>query len=408
MTAADSRADAVFSQADRRALVAVATQFFINGTVFASFLPRLPEIRDQIGITVDRVGLLMSLAGLTGLLGSLAVGRAIGRFGTRLVMTGTATVIALTLPLVGYARSQYTLLAALAIILGLDVLVDVSMNMQGSWLSARRHAPVMSRLHGLWSLGTVIGGLVAARVAAAGVPLSVHLPAATVVLLAAVFLVSRWALRDDEATVAEPAVRVPGRQGNRRWVLMMFGLAGMAALAVEATSIDWAAFRFADDFGTSAGQAALAYVAVTGGMTAGRFGGDWAAHRLGAERLGWLSTALTGGGMMAATLVDVRWIDLIGFFVAGIGIAVMLPTIYDRAAKHPGRPGAGLGALTAGLRVATIVFPVMVGWLASTSLSVGAAMALVTIPAVVAFAAVTRWLPPVGVYPGSSRAVVEA
>ena len=397
-----------FTGTDRRALWAVATQFFVNGAVFASFMPRLPEIRDQIGITVDRVGLLMSLAGLTGLLGSVAVGPAISRFGTRLVMTGTAAVIALTLPLVGFARSQYTLAVALAIILGLDVLVDVAMNMQGSWLSARRHTPVMSRLHGLWSLGTVIGGLASARIAAAGVPLTTHLPAATAVLLAAVFLVSRWALRTDEAPVEEPSVPSTGRRGGRGWVLGLFVLAGMSALAVEATSIDWAAFRFADDLGAAPGRAALAYVAVTGGMTVGRFSGDWAIDRLGVDGLGRLSALLTGAGLASATLMDVEWIALIGFFTAGMGIAVMLPTIYDRAAKHPGRPGVGLGALTAGLRIATIIFPAAVGWLASTSLSVGAAMALVTIPAVVAFAVITRALPPVGVYPGSLRSAADA
>ncbi len=403
MTVSDSRADPVFTPSDRRALIAVAAQFFINGAVFASFMPRLPEIRDQIGVTVDRLGLLLSLAGLTGLLGSAMVGRAIGRFGTRLVMTGTATVIALVLPTIGFARSQVVFLIALALIMGLDVLVDVAMNMQGSWLSARRHAPVMSRLHGLWSLGTVIGGLAAARIAAAGIPLTMHLPAATAVLLVAVFLVSRWALPVDEATVDEPAVPPNGRRGGRRWVLTLFLLAGMSALAVEATSIDWAAFRFTDDFGLPAGRAALAYVAVTGGMTAGRFGGDWAAARLGTDRVAGLSTVLTGGGLAVATLVDIEWADLVGFFVAGTGIAVMLPAIYDRAARHPGRPGAGLGALTAGLRVATIVFPMLVGWLASTALTVGAAMALVTIPGVLAFAAVIRALPPVGEYPSSSR-----
>ena len=46
---------------------------------------------------------------------------------------------------------------------GFDVLVDVSMNMQASWLSARRHTPVMNRLHGLWSLGTVVGGRTGGR-----------------------------------------------------------------------------------------------------------------------------------------------------------------------------------------------------------------------------------------------------
>ncbi len=71
-----------FSDVDRRALRSVAVQFFVNGALFASFIPRLPEIRDRVDISVDQVGLLLSLAGVAGLVGSAAVGPAITRLGT--------------------------------------------------------------------------------------------------------------------------------------------------------------------------------------------------------------------------------------------------------------------------------------------------------------------------------------
>ena len=398
MTASDSRALPVFGPVDRRALVAVATQFFVNGALFASFFPRLPEIRDKVDITVDQVGLFLSIAGICGLLSSAVVGRVIARFGTRWVMAGGAVVVSLSLPVIGFARTVPVLVIGLVGMLAFDVFVDVAMNMQGSWLSARRNTPVMSRLHGLWSLGTVAGGLTASRIAAAGVSLSVHLSGAAAILLVAVIFVSRNTLRTDEAPVEAGASDRPSRLGGRRWVLALFVLAGLSASAVEATSIDWAAFRFADDYGSSAGFAALGYVAVTGGMTAGRFGGDWADVRLGSVRLGWLSALLAGAGLAAATLVAVEMVNLAGYFVAGVGVASLLPAIYDRAAKQPGRPGAGLGALTAGLRVAGVTLPVLVGALAATSLSVGAAIALVTIPSVVIFTLVTRLLPAPGSY----------
>lgn len=402
MTASDSRAVPVFGPGDRRALVAVATQFFVNGALFASFFPRLPEIRDKVDITVDQVGLFLSIAGICGLISSALVGRVIGRFGTRWVMAGGAAVVSLSLPVIGFAQSVPVLVIGLIGMLAFDVFVDVAMNMQGSWLSARRHTPVMSRLHGLWSLGTVAGGLSASRIAAAGVPLSVHLSGAAAVLLVAVVFVSRGALRNDEAPVEAVASDRRSRPGGQRWALALFVLAGLSASAVEATSIDWAAFRFADDYGSGAGFAALGYVAVTAGMTVGRIGGDWVDVRLGSVRLGWVSALLSGGGLAAATLVAVETVNLVGYFVAGVGVASLLPAIYDRAAKHPGRPGAGLGALTAGLRVAGVTLPVLVGALAATSLSVGAAIALVTLPSVVIFALVTRLLPAPGTYTGAT------
>ena len=261
-----------------------------------------------------------------------------------------------------------------------DVLVDVAMNLQGSWLSARRHAPVMNRLHGLWSLGTVVGGLSSSRIAAAGISLPVHLVGAAAVLLAVIGVVSRGSSASTSSTPTTPTFapaspEAPARSGRRPTsFLVLFLLAGFFAVAIESTSIEWAAFRFTDDFGTTAGFAALAYVAVTGGMTVGRFGGDWVSVRMSGPRLTLVSVVATGAGLGMASFSGVRGLSLAGYAIAGLGIATMLPTLYDTAAKHPGRPGVGLGALTAGLRIASLIIPLTVGTLAATGLSVGAAI----------------------------------
>jgi len=379
-----------FSPVDQRALGAIAAQFFVNGALFASFIPRLPEIRDRVGITIAGVGLLMSIAAVTGLIASATVGRAISRFGTRRVMLVAGTVVSLSLPIVGLATTPVVLLIGLAAMLGFDVFVDVTMNMQGSWLSARRHTPVMNRLHGLWSLGTVIGGVSSSRIAAAGVSLSVHLMAAGVILLAVLVYVGRGILRNDEQHQTSNANPQNENQVLRfSPVLALFLLAGFFAIAVESTSIEWAAFRLTDDYAASAGFAALAYVAVTTGMTIGRFAGDWATVQLGPQRLTRLSLALSGTGLAAASLVSDRYLNLAGYTIAGLGIATLLPMLYDTAAQHPGKAGAGLGALTAGLRTGSLTIPLAVGTLAATSLSVGSAIAIVALPSIVGFAIVT-------------------
>jgi len=277
------------------------------------------------------------------------------------------------------------LLVGLIGMFSLDVPVDVAMNMQGSWLSARRHTPVINRLHGLWSLGTVIGGVSSSRIAAAGVSLAVHLVGAAAILLGVIVYVGRGILRSDEEHDGPTALDESG--GRRvRPALVLFLLAGLFAVALESTAIDWAAFRLADDFGTSAGSAALAYVAVTVGMTVGRFGGDLATTRLGTTRLIRASTALSGIGLAMASLTSTRVIALAGYVIAGLGVATLMPMLYDTAAKHRGRAGAGLGALTAGLRVGALLIPTFVGTIAATDLAVGSAVALVTLPSAFGFA----------------------
>ena len=371
-----------FTKTDTNALKAIGAQFFVNGAVVASFVPRLPEVRDQVDLTLGAVGLLISLAGVAGLIASVLVGRIIDRFGTRVVLLVSGTISTLALPLIGVADTAWVLLVAFVIMQFFDVLMDVAMNLQGSWLSKRRHAPVINRLHGLWSLGAVIGGLASAQIAGAGVSLTSHLVIAAVTLSLVLAVGSRHLLVADEHSTPEPnTTRTASR--SRNGLLALFVLAGIFAIAIESVALEWAAFRFTDDFGSPAGFAALGYLAGAVGMTIGRLGGDWAAVTLGPVWLMRLALALTGVGILGASLIDNRYATLAGFFVAGFGSATLLPTLYDQAAQQKGRPGEGIGALSAGIRSAMLMVPVVVGGLAGTSLSVGQAIALVSLPGVV-------------------------
>jgi hypothetical protein len=371
-----------FTKADTNALKAIGAQFFVNGAVVASFVPRLPEVRDQVDLTLGAVGLLMSLAGVAGLLASFLVGRIIDRFGTKVVLLVSGAISTLALPLVGVADTAWLLLVAFVLMQFFDVLMDVAMNLQGSWLSKRRHTPVINRLHGLWSFGAVVGGLASAQIAAAGISLTRHLLIAAVTLLLVLAVGSRHLLVVDEHSIPEP-VTTRSASTSRNGLLALFVMAGIFAIAIESVTLEWAAFRFTDDLGSTAGFAALGYLVGAVGMTIGRLGGDWAAVALGPVWLLRLALALTGIGILGATLIDNRYATLGGFFVTGLGAATLLPTLYDQAAQKKGRPGEGIGALSAGIRGAMLMVPVVVGGLAGTSLSVGHAIALVSLPGVV-------------------------
>ncbi|NND74590.1 MAG: MFS transporter [Ilumatobacter sp.] len=377
-----------FGAADRRALWSVAVQFFVNGAVFASFIPRLPEIRERIGVSLDTLGFLITIALVVGLLGSVAASPLIERFGTRAVLVGGAFVLVASVPLIGVATVPLVFVLGYGLMAFFDVVVDIAMNLQGSWLSARRHMPVMNRLHGLWSFGTVIGGLVAARLAAAGVSLAAHLTAVAVILLASVVFVARGLLRTDEHRAVPPAETRPARDRSMRLGLVLLAVSGGLAVTVEIVSSDWAAFRLSEDLGATAGFAGLGYVAFTVGMTVGRLGGDFVQSLIGNEPMFRLAIIVSTLGLAGAGFAPNRWIVLAGYTIAGVGIATFFPKLYDDAAQLPGRRGAGLGWMSAGSRITGLVVPTVVGVLAASRLSVGTATALVTLPCAAGFLAI--------------------
>ena len=382
----------VYSTTDARALRSVATQFFVNGAAFASFVPRLPEIRDRIGVGLDGLGVLMTIAITIGTIGSLQAPAVIDRFGTRRTLIVGAAMLTLALPVVGFAMAPWAFVLGMATMSVADGLVDVSMNLQGSWLSARRHAPVMNRLHGLWSLGTVTGGLAAAQVAALGVSLEVHLTIAALLMVGALVFVGRGLLSLDEthddgdgapAVPADEPRRRERRTRAARTTLVLLALSGACAITLELVSSDWAAFRLTEDFGAAAGFAGLGFVAFTTGMTIGRLGGDSVELRIGGRRLLQLAIVVSGIGLTAAAFAPNRWVVLAAYLVAGLGISTLFPRLYDDAARFRGRRGAGLAWLRTGSSLTALLIPTLVGLLAATSLSVGSATAIVTLPCVV-------------------------
>lgn len=173
--------------------------------------------------------------------------------------------------------------------------------------------------------------------------------------------------------------------------IVLLALAGTFAAVGEAVPGDWATFRLTDDFGAAGALGSAAFAALTVGMTIMRFGGDSLQLRLGRLGLRRLALATTGVGVVLASFVDSVAAALAGFAVMGLGVATFMPTLYDDGARLPGRRGAGLGALTGGMRLGFLATPVAVGALAATDLAVGDAIALLTLPSLVGLAIVSEW-----------------
>jgi fucose permease len=383
-------------EVDRRALRSVALQFFANGTVYATVIPRLPDIRERVDISIGALGLVLTLGSAASLIGTLLTGWAIAHFGSRRVMIYGAVCSIGFLPVIGFSTVPVVLVAALFGLLFFDVFIDVAMNVQGSALSQRRHTPVMNRLHGLWSLGSVTGGLVTVLTLRMGVSTPVHLTAVAVVLIGALAFVAPGLLRRDEVPeLAAAAAPATVRRRPLSAASLVLGVGGAMAMTIEITNGDWASFRLGEDLGARPGVAAMAFLTFTTGMTIGRLGGDWLQVRLGSVRLFRLSAVLAGTGSVLATLIPVTAVSIAGFLVAGLGTSVLFPQLYDRAARSPGPPGSGFASMLIGQRGAGLVAPLVVGSLADTdALGVGQAMAIVTVPAaLVVFLATLRPTP---------------
>jgi MFS family permease len=378
--------DTAPSRQVRRARVAVAACFFLNAVFYANLVPRLPEVKAELGLSNSSLGAALAAMPLGALLAGLSSAVLIRRFGSGRVASTGLVVLGVLLWAVAVAPNWPALAAAFLVAGALDAVVDVAQNAHGLRVQRLYGRSIINGFHGLWSIGAVSGGLMGSLAAGLGVPLPVHLGASAVVFGVVAALISRAMLpgADDDRTDAVPTTEADAPSappGRRSAVLPLAALAALATCGafIEDIGASWSALYLRTELDTGAAVAGLGFVALQGAMTVGRLTGDRAVDRFGQRRVVRVGGALSAVGMGAALAVPSVPTTLAGFALAGLGVATLVPAVYHAADELPGlRRGTGLAVINWLLRIGFLLSPPVIGVLAdATSLRVALGAAVV-------------------------------
>ena len=375
----------------RLARAAVAALFLTNGAVFFNVVPRYPEIKADLGLSNTFLGTALVGYPIGALLAGLLAGAAIRRFrSARVAAFGivVATVATLAIPV---APNWIAFSVALFVVGALDSVVDVAQNAHGLRVQRLYGRSIVNSLHGVWSIGAVLGGLMGAAAAGLHIPLAIHLSISaalfsTIALVAYRFLLpgpedaERTAEAEDLAAADGHPAAPPAHHGGWRSftgpaVRMLAALGVLAACGalVEDAGASWGAIYLTDDLHTGAATAGLAVVALQVAMTIGRLTGDRVVDRFGQRTVARAGGALAAVGMGAALAVPTVPTALAGFALAGLGFATLVPAAMHTADGLPGLPpGSGLTIVSWLLRGGFLLSPPLVGFVADlTSLRIG-------------------------------------
>ncbi|WP_448070729.1 MFS transporter [Georgenia yuyongxinii] len=399
----------------RRARLAVAALFFTNGALFANVVPRYPQIKAELGLGNAAYGTVLAGFPLGALVAGLFAGAIIGRFRSSRVAALGIVLLAAAILGIGFAPTAALLAVVLFVGGALDAVVDVAQNAHGLRVQRLYRRSIVNSFHGVWSIGSVVGGLMGAAAAGLDVPLVAHLAVAAVLFGAVALVAYRFllpgpedaerapspVLDPDGAAVADPlASAVPGRRGRARRVpraavraLVVLGLLAAFGALVEDAGSSWAAVYLSGDLGADATTAGLGFVALSVAMTVGRLTGDRAVDRFGTAAVVRAGGVLVAGGMGLALVWPAVGTTLAGFALAGLGVATLVPATMHAADELPGLPpGAGLTVVSWLLRVGFLLSPPLVGLIADAA---GLRVGLLTVVAAgLGMLALGGWLVP--------------
>jgi MFS family permease len=314
-----------------RARLAVATIFCLNGLALANWIARIPDVKQQLALSDQLLGLVLLCVAAGALVAQPTVGWLIGHVGSRRMTTVMLIGFCLSVILPGQATDMLALMGVLFIFGACNGGLDVAMNAQAALVEQRYGRPIMSSFHGLWSVGGLVGAALGGLIATQGVSVRTHLLGVAIIATIIAVIITRGLVVDDNMRhEAGPSFALPPRS------LVLLGLIAFGVLFCEGAIADWSAVYLRESLHSSPALAATGFAVFSLLMAAGRLTGDALALRFGPA---WL---VRGGGVLVtlgiglAIVSDVPVIAIIGFGLIGAGLACSFPLILSAAARTPG------------------------------------------------------------------------
>lgn len=329
--------------------VTVTATFAVHALLFASWTAHIPTVKADLGLSDATLGTALLGAPIGSVLATILVGWLLPRLGSAAVVRFTLVGYALGGITVGLADSAATLFAALTLWGAFQGSLDVSMNTQGVTVERTISRPIMSGLHGAWSIGGFAGAGLGILGVSTGLSLTAQLALEGVVVLLVVGAMT-FTMLPDRTGPAERARRA-GRSSVFTPTVLVLGVVSFACMTGEGAAADWSAVYLRDTLGTSSAYAGLGYAVFSLAMLTVRLAGNRLLLHVPARTLLPALAGISTLGMLAALLTGSRSLALVGFGTLGLGLALVVPTAFSAAGR--------LGGDTAGSSIAAVA---AIGW----------------------------------------------
>ncbi|MHC0433190.1 MFS transporter [Streptomyces sp. O3] len=329
----------------RRARYAVAAVFCVHGAVTGSFATRVPWIQEHTGVSAGQLGLALAFPAIGASVAMPLAGAVSHRFGARAALRGLLALWTMALALPSLAPNLLTLCALLFVYGATAGMSDVAMNALGVEIENRMDRSIMSGLHGMWSVGALVGSAAGMLAAHLGADARLHhlLAAGALTFFGVVACQGVLDLRGDPDEAPPPRFALPPKSA------LLIGAVGFCAVFAEGASLDWSAVYLRDVLNGSPGAAAASTTAFALTMAVARLCGDAVVDRFGAVRTVRVGgVCATAGGLLVVSAPTVA-LALTGFAFVGLGVAVVVPLAFaaaGRSGDSPSRAIAGVATIT--------------------------------------------------------------
>jgi MFS family permease len=359
--------------------------FFYFGVAVLCLASRTPDIKNNLNVNNGYYGVLVSLGAIGAVIAFMFIGQLTHKFGVgpTLIVTGTLTY--LPIALVPHIHTPWLFAASGILVAAGFNCYNIALHHQAlkrQELSGEKNIP---RLHGAWSLGTLLTTVLSIAVTS-HLSLAWHVDILMAILWSGT-IVSIYRMRPfliQGSNEYQPDERVKVRD---TWAMLTrdryIAIAYVCAVMVEFSTNDWVTLSSHQEIKASTTLSIIPYLAFLLGMTIGRL----RIHTLLAIKpeTYWikLSARIGGSGFIVFLLLAKYFAsrsfglaftcEILGYFIGGICGSFFAGVLTQFASSRSSLPG-GVVVAQIGLALAVITFfvKIVISWvIQATSITYG-------------------------------------
>jgi MFS family permease len=335
--------------------LSVATIFMVLSLLFGSWLARLPEVQLSLGLGESALGFALLGLPIGAFMGTQFSNWLIPKIGTGVSTFYSSLLFCCSMLLPAFVADGISLFISLILIGSVNGWMNVSMNAAAANLEKNWNISIMSSCHGMFSLGAMIGAGISGLLATKGVGFveqQYFLVSAMVIVL----LISFSHLK-----------KVPNGASEKQkfqWpdkAVWLYVIIGFFVMMGEGAIADWSAIMLKNELNANLFLASMGFAGFSLAMAIGRFSGDHLRTQFSGLKMVIIGCFIGSLGLLLAASNWTIYISILGFFVAGIGLSIVVPLLFVLAAQQSKQSEVGISAVATSGIIGYLISPPIIG-----------------------------------------------
>lgn len=336
------------AEQSRKALLRI---YFILGIGVMAWVPRFPELQDQLGISASYFGFLLSFGSGGAIVAYSVMGHLVHRWGSKPSMYLFGVLTYFLMVAITFSQSPFVFQILVTTFSAAVVAYNVALNAQTILIQRSLNRPVLGQFHGSWSIGALLtsgfSGIIAPLIS-----IQVHMLVLALILLPIAHwqttkLVDAKLGKDEDGGIKLQSIPPVWRAPKLQWILSIGMTCG---ILIDVIGADWLTIYTHEHLGVPTGPDAIPITVFMLAVIIGRLNTDRLAQAIGMDNLVRISgyVGFLGGLVAIAGSHFMREIGIwqalliatFGYFLAGLGTACMTPAFFSAGSFITSSPAA--------------------------------------------------------------------